>query len=221
MIHIRNISKKYRKNQALNEVSVSFEPGTVYGLVGKNGAGKSTLIDSILGLVTLDKGTIDTKYVTPDNISYMTSEKVYSDKTKLKSIIEYTKLISLNFNDSLMLDLIRPYNIDLSKRIEELSRGEAVAFSFCLALARDTEVIIMDEPFSGIDIITRELMISTLFTEVDVSNKCLIISSHELSFIEKHVDQVFLMKDGKLYSYKEMSNNDGLSIEEWFTNEHE
>ncbi len=220
MIHIQNISKSYAGKNALKDVSAKFVKGIVYALVGKNGSGKTTLIDSMLGLVTLDNGSIESDYVVSKDIAYMTSDKIYSGNTKLKSIINYTKAISSNFNFNLFNEMISPFNIDVNKTVGQLSRGEIVAFSFCVCLARETEVIIMDEPFSGIDIITRDIMVDVLFSKIDLITKCLIMSSHELQFIEKYVDEILLMKDGIVKSNKNMSDSGGLTVEEWFKDEH-
>ena len=202
LIEIRNFSKTYGTFTAVNDISMEIEKGDIVGFVGKNGAGKTTTIRSMMNLIIPTKGKItiggldsikDSKKI-KHSLSYMSGDcSFYENVTAL----EHFKLC-LQFsaqNRDRITELAEYFELDIHKRISELSLGNRKKVSIVQAILKNAEILLLDEPTSGLDPLMQlkffELLLKQKETGVTV-----FLSSHNLSEIEKYCDKVLIIKDG-------------------------
>ncbi len=211
MIEIRNIYKRFRKLQVLNNVSLQLEKGECVALIGPNGCGKTTLLKSILGMVLPDKGDIffNGKTIRRDNryraqIGYMPQIGRYPENMTIGQVIDMVRSIR-NSAEPEDNDLYDRFAIDtmLDKKMRTLSGGTTQKVSATLAFMFHPQVLILDEPTAGLDPVAAEILKEKI---MDVRERgCLVlITSHLLSELEELVSQVVFMQDGNLVLHKEV-----------------
>lgn len=205
MIQICHINKRFRKLQALNNISADFSRGQVISLVGPNGSGKTTLIKSILGLVRPDSGTIlfDGQPITDDvqyrkNIGYMPQIGRYPDHMKVGQLFNMIRNIrsqEKNLDESLYFQ----FKLDtiLDKSMRTLSGGTRQKVSVALAFLFQPEVFILDEPTAGLDPLSSEILKEKIMEEKQ-KGKLLLITSHVLTDLEEITTDVMYLQDGKV-----------------------
>ncbi|MGZ3837111.1 MAG: ABC transporter ATP-binding protein [Flavisolibacter sp.] len=205
MIQICHINKRFRKLQALNNISADFSRGQVISLVGPNGSGKTTLIKSILGLVRPDSGTIlfDGQPITDDvqyrkNIGYMPQIGRYPDHMKVGQLFNMIRNIrsqEKHLDESLYFQ----FKLDtiLDKSMRSLSGGTRQKVSVALAFLFQPEVFILDEPTAGLDPLSSEILKEKIMEEKQ-KGKLLLITSHVLTDLEEITTDVMYLQDGKV-----------------------
>lgn len=206
MIKLQNISKKFGKLKALDDVSIHFSKGECIALIGPNGCGKTTMIKSILGMVVPDSGQIlfNDKNISPDwkyrsQIGYMPQIGRYPDNMNIGQVISMMK--DIRHSDQLQLDEELIHNFELSKmlnkRLSTLSGGTRQKVSAVLAFLFNPEVLILDEPTAGLDPVSSEILKEKINKEKQ-KGKLILITSHVLSELDDLITQVVFMQDGKL-----------------------
>lgn len=210
MIIASNVSKKFGKLKALDDVSVSCVKGECIALIGPNGSGKTTLIKSILGMVIPDSGfiTFNGKNILHDwnyrrHIGYMPQIGRYPDNMTIGQVIGMMKDIRRHKNASIDEDLIKTFDLAAmyGKRMRTLSGGTRQKVSAALAFLFDPEVLILDEPTAGLDPLSSELLKEKIIAEKK-KGKLVMVTSHVLSELDDLVTQVIYMQDGKLRFHK-------------------
>jgi Cu-processing system ATP-binding protein len=210
MIIASNVSKKFGKLKALDDVSVTCLKGECIALIGPNGCGKTTLIKSILGMVVCDSGFItfngnnirhDWKYRA--RIGYMPQIGRYPENMTIGQVLDMMKDIRGCKNEHVDEELISQFGLKdiLKKRMGTLSGGTRQKVSAALAFLFDPEVLILDEPTAGLDPVSSEILKAKIVTEKN-KGKLVLITSHILSELDDLVSQVIYMQDGKICFHK-------------------
>jgi Cu-processing system ATP-binding protein len=210
MIIASNLTKRFGKLKALDDVSVNCNRGECIALMGPNGSGKTTLIKCILGMVVPDSGfiTFNEKNILHDwqyraHIGYMPQIGRYPDNMTIGQVIEMIKDIrnpqQKNFDD----ELIKSFGLYeiLKKRMRTLSGGTRQKVSASLAFLFNTDVLILDEPTAGLDIVSADILKEKIKAEKE-KGKLILITSHILSDLDELVTQVMYMQEGKLLFHK-------------------
>ncbi len=193
MIAITNLRKHYGKKEVLKGISLEFEPGNVYGVVGKNGAGKTTLFNCIAGLDRYG-GDISSPYDELKNhLGFLETNPQFMS---LITGREYLKLycIARGIKDE-DFDSRNIFALPLGEYATSYSTGMKKKLALMAVLLQKNEVFILDEPFNGVDI-QSNIMISAIIDELRRRGKTVIISSHIFSTLSDTCDKIFLMKDG-------------------------
>ena len=210
MIIASNVSKKFGKLKALDNVSVTCNKGECIALIGPNGSGKTTLIKSILGMVVCNSGfiTFNGKNILHDwqyrtHIGYMPQIGRYPENMTIGQILDMMKDIRGKKNESLDEDLIQQFKLNelLSKRMRTLSGGTRQKVSAALAFLFNPDVLILDEPTAGLDPVAAEILKEKIITE-KTKGKLVLITSHILSELDDLITQVIYMQDGQLCFHK-------------------
>jgi len=210
MIQIKDISKKFGKLMALNQVSINCDKGECIALIGPNGSGKTTLIKCILGLVVPTTGEIlfDNKNISKDwkyrkHIGYMPQIGRYPDNMTIGQVLSMMKDIRKADSNKFDEELIYQFEIDkiLNKRMNTLSGGTRQKVSACLTFLFDADVFILDEPTAGLDPVASEILKDKIIKE-KLKGKLILITSHILSELDDIVTQIIYMQDGKLKFHK-------------------
>ena len=212
MIKLENYSKTYRKDKGIKDISITFEKGNIYGLVGPNGSGKTTLLNSITGF-TKGQGLISVngnahRDTFLEDISYMTDGEIIVGGS-IKDAARIGDILCEDFSGELFLDYIEKFGIDKKTKYLKLSKGQKMSLKVAFTLARTTPIYIFDEPLSGIDIITRDVIMNDILEKAS-DESLIIISSHELHDLDNKVDKVVFLNEGKIL---EVSTLDDLKDE--------
>lgn len=220
MININNLTKLYSPKKGISNFTYNFEKGNVYGLIGPNGAGKTTLIKLLTNFVFKDEGYIEKNFENNEmlkNISYMPEFNILIPGTVKKNIEFFTMTYS-DMNYDTLYNVLETFEIDLKDNVKKLSTGKVKALHFALTISRDAKVYIFDEPFSGIDVITRKRIVNEILKEVDIEDSTVIISSHELHDMDQLLDEVILLDKSEMITSKSVESikEEKKSLYEWF-----
>lgn len=219
MLEIKDIHKKFGRKKVLKGVSFTAEKGDITCLIGINGVGKTTILNSIMKLTPIQKGEIliDGKAQSPDmynNIAFIPDASIMLPGMTIQETIDFMKDFYDVWNDKRAKDLIRFFRLKLTDKLEDLSKGNQAKVNLLVGLALDVDYILMDEPFSGIDIFTRE-QITEVFSSHLVDDRGVLITTHEINDIEHLIDKVVLLGEGtilKEFYAEEMREKEGLSV---------
>jgi Cu-processing system ATP-binding protein len=212
MIRIENIDKRFRKLQALNNISAKFQKGQVVSLIGPNGSGKTTLIKCILGMVRPDSGEIfvDETLINGDpsyrnKIGYMPQIGRYPDNMKVGQLFTMMKHIRNASEENLDTHLITKFNLIsiFDKALRTLSGGTRQKVSAALAFYFNPDILILDEPTAGLDPLSSEILKEKIIVEKN-KNKLILISSHILSDLDELTTHVMYMQEGKMQFLKDI-----------------
>jgi Cu-processing system ATP-binding protein len=210
MIIASNVSKKFGKLKALDDVSVSCNKGECIALIGPNGSGKTTFIKSVLGMVIPDSGfiTFNGQNILHDwhyrrYIGYMPQIGRYPDNMTIGQVLDMMKDIRHKTKAVTDEELVETFGLNkiTGKRMRTLSGGTRQKVSAALAFLFNPEVLILDEPTAGLDPLSSELLKQKIIREKK-EGKLILITSHILSELDDLVTQVIYMQDGKLRFHK-------------------
>jgi Cu-processing system ATP-binding protein len=214
MIIASNVSKKFGKLKALDDVSVTCVKGECIALIGPNGCGKTTLIKSMLGMVVCDSGfitfngnNIKHNWMYRADIGYMPQIGRYPENMTIGQVLEMMKDIRGKKDDTLDEELIHQFGLKdmLKKRMGTLSGGTRQKVSAALAFLFNPCVLILDEPTAGLDPVSSEILKTKIISEKS-KGKLVLITSHVLSELDDLVSQVIFMQDGKLCFHKSFAS---------------
>lgn len=206
MLKLENVRKTYGSLVAVDDLSFTVKDGEIFGLLGENGAGKTTTFRMIMGLLEPDKGTITLNgkkidYNETDKIGFVTEERSLLTKLTVKEMIEYygvlkgmdEKDIDKKLDYWLEKFEIKDYKF---KKIKELSKGNQQKIQFISAVINDPKLLILDEPFTGLDPINVGLLKKAV-KELQKKGCSIIFSSHQMEYIEDFCEQLIILVHGK------------------------
>jgi ABC-2 type transport system ATP-binding protein len=204
-IEFRGIVKKYPRFQ-LGPLDLTVPCGAIYGLIGPNGAGKSTAIDLIFGLARNDAGQIRVlgfdhradEVALKRRAAYVGPDLNFQIWGTVRKAIRFVRGFYPGWDDSYCAALMKAFHLSDSEKIATLSFGGRTKLSLLLALARQPEILILDEPTTGLDAVSRQQVFGELLKAVEDGKHTVLISSHGLSDIERFADHVGMIKNGKL-----------------------
>lgn len=217
MLEVKDIYKSYNKTEVLHGISLEVKPGEIHGLIGENSAGKTTLIKCITGIYKANKGSI-----------LIDGEEVY-DNPKAKSVLgyvadsgEYIGFYSIirmvktyqNFYPQFDMEkfnyLNEIFELPLQKTIHSLSKGQKMRLAIMLEIAKKPKYLILDEPTSGLDPVAKEAFYKILIKEAEENEIGVLISSHNLSGLEKICDSVTMIHEGAVDKQMSMEGMKGV-----------
>ncbi|MGL5328504.1 MAG: ABC transporter ATP-binding protein [Peptostreptococcaceae bacterium] len=227
MIEVKNVCKTYKKSKgfkskkikALDDVSFNIERGKITALLGINGVGKSTVLKAISGLVKIDKGEIliDGEKLsknTYDKLSFVPDINTHFNDISIKESFEFMKVFYKNWNNDKAYEMLDMFKLSDDLIIDDLSKGNIARVKIILGFCQDSDYILMDEPFSGIDVFKRKEFLRAI-TRFMNEQQAIVITTHEIDEIEALVDDVILLEEGKVvanFNAEEVREIEGLSI---------
>jgi ABC-2 type transport system ATP-binding protein len=217
---INELTKKYYNKIALRNVSLNFEQGKIYGLLGPNGSGKTTLMKVVAGLHKQTSGHVlindqVLSYKTKSYVSYMPTENYLYSSFKVVDILKFYKDMYKDFRYDYALNLLNDINVKLDYKVSNLSSGETAKLKTVIALSRDTDIYLLDEPLNGVDVLARDTIMDIIAKSYG-ENKIIIISTHLVSEIEKVLDTVVFLKEGAVelfFDAEELRQERQMSVE--------
>lgn len=200
MIELVSVSQRYTYKDVLNDVTFTAEKGQITCLIGLNGAGKSTVLKTIMGLTPIHGGSIriDGEPISRniyERVSYIPDHLAIPASMKLSDALRFMEDFYSRWNKDRANELMRFFDLDFKERAGRLSKGTAAKFNLVLGLAQDSDYVIMDEPFAGIDLFNRE-RIAEVFSSELVGNRGVLLTTHEVREVEYLIDKAVLLRDG-------------------------
>jgi ABC-2 type transport system ATP-binding protein len=207
IVELHNIRKVYDTKVAVEGLTLSIEPGTMFGLLGPNGSGKTSSIRMMIGMTMPDSGSVSL-FGQPftrealSRVGYLPEERgLYKKMKVMDQLIFLGRLHGLSEETARARSLAWCERIEITeaigKKTEELSKGMQQKIQFIAALLHEPELIIMDEPFSGLDPVNAELLMDTLI-QLRGEGKAILFSTHRMDQVEKLCDSIALISRGKL-----------------------
>lgn len=210
-IEIKNLTKSYGKARGISNINLSIEQGEIFGFIGPNGAGKSTTIRTLLGLIhptsgsatIFGKSCIEHPEVRKE-LGYLPSEVFYYDNMRVIDLLKYSASFYKKDCTKRINDLAEVMNLDLKKKINDLSFGNKKKVGIVQGLLHEPKLIILDEPTSGLDPLMQQRFFE-LLGEENKRGATIFFSSHILSEVQKMCSRVALIKEGKIIKLEKMS----------------
>lgn len=205
LLKLENVYKKY-PSFTLKEISFEVKPGQIMGFIGRNGAGKTTTLKCIMNLVHYEKGKIsafdtdmsENELENKQRIGFALSELNYYPNKTIRQLMNVTKRFYKNFDDEKFNEACRLFNLDIDKKLEELSSGMKVKYSVAIALSHHAELLILDEPTSGLDPVSRDEILDIFRSIVKNKDRAILFSTHITSDLDKCATDISYIHDGEL-----------------------
>lgn len=221
MIEVKGVSKKYGRKKVLRDVSFTALPGEITCLIGINGVGKTTILKIITNLTPKSGGTItiDGEPLKPKSyelITFIPDAIPMPPSMTINDAIIFMDDFYKSWNNERAEELLLFFKLDRLTKIGDLSKGNTAKVNLLLGLSLDVRYILMDEPFSGIDIFSRE-QITNLFSSGFLEDRGVLITTHEIKDIEHLIDKAVFLDDGvilKEFKTEDMRLQEGKSIED-------
>ena len=203
MLTVQNLSKRFGKKQVLNDISFNAKKGEVTALIGVNGIGKTTIMNCIAGLLPFDKGkvTIDdmpARKVFAEKVSYITDSSIISPDQTVDEAIDFMRTFYPNWNRQKERHLLDFFHLNLKDEVRSLSKGNVAKLNLLLGMGLNTDYILMDEPFSALDPLSKvqlQDLIKTLHNEYKMTT---VFVTHDMDEAMKLADRICVLKEGKV-----------------------
>ena len=206
VINVSALTRRFGAKTALDAVRVSMPRGAVYGLVGANGAGKTTLIKHILGLLRAESGSVRVFGLDPvadpvavlSRIGYLSEENDLPGWMRVNELIRYSRAFYPAWDDVYAEELRQAFALDPSAIVRNLSKGQKARAGLLTALAHRPELLVLDEPSSGLDPIVRRDILGAVIRTIADEGRTVLFSSHLLGEVEQVADHVTMINEGTI-----------------------
>ena len=206
VISVTDLTRRFGSATALDSVSLSMPRGGVYGLVGANGAGKTTLIKHILGLLRAQSGSVRVFGLDPvadpvgvlSRIGYLSEENDLPGWMRVDELIRYSRAFYPAWDDDYAEELRQSFALDPAARIKNLSKGQKARAGMLIALSYRPDLLVLDEPSSGLDPIVRRDIIGAIIRTIADEGRTVLFSSHLLEEVEQVADHVTMINKGRI-----------------------
>lgn len=227
MIELSNVKKSFGSAKALQGVNLTLETGKIIGIAGENGSGKSTLLKSIAGVSPIDRGSILIDGVPAsrkhaERIAYLPDTDMFYPYFTVEQLLAYYNSQFADFNETKAKEVLDFLEVPLSSKMKNLSKGMRGRAKMAATLGRESRYYLMDEPFSGLDPMVRADLVKGLIRFTDLERQTLILSTHEIREVEVLLDELVLLKGGKVLAHRqldEIRDETGMDTVEWMTKE--
>lgn len=218
MIEVKGLCKGYRRkgDYVVEDIDIHVEKGTIHGLIGHNGSGKTTIIKCLTGIYPPDKGEVllegKTIFDNPDikeKIGYVADSNQMFSGYRISGLAKFYEKTFSSFSMEDFDCLNRIFQVDIKKRISQLSKGQKMRVSFMLNMARNPEIMILDEPTAGLDAMAKKDLLGILVSSVENNGMTVLISSHHLDELEKVCDSVTMISNGRVSVQDELDEVTG------------
>ena len=206
VVEIRELSRQFGSKAALAGVSLDVPRGMVLGLVGENGAGKTTLIKHILGLYQARTGSVRAFGLDPvkdpvgvlGRIGYLSEDRDLPDWMRVGELMRYTQAFYPKWDEAFAEQLRAMFDLDPGQKIKSLSRGQRAQTGLLVALAHRPDLLLLDEPSSGLDPVVRRDILSAIIRTVADEGRTVLFSSHLLDEVERVADRIAMIHAGRI-----------------------
>ncbi|MCA9212595.1 MAG: ABC transporter ATP-binding protein [Planctomycetales bacterium] len=220
IIRLRNVSKRFGKTQALDQVSIEVPPGVVFALLGENGAGKTTMIRILLGLETPDAGTAEVLGLNSKadsleirrRIGYVAERPTLYDWMTVDQIGWFAAGFYAPGYLENYRSYIRQYELDPNQKLKNMSKGMKAKVGLSLAMSHNPSLLILDEPTSGLDTLVRREFLESM-VDLTANGRSVFLSSHQIIEVERVADIVAIVRGGKILLIESLDELKKTSVE--------
>ncbi len=206
VVEIQRLTRQFGTKTALDNVSLAVPRGGVFGLIGGNGAGKTTLIKHILGMLKPQAGTVQVFGLNPvDNpvgtlgrIGYLSEERDLPNWMRVGELMRYTQAFFPNWDETYAEELRVAFDLDPKAKVQNLSRGQRARAGLLVALAHRPDLLVLDEPSSGLDPVVRRDILGAIIRTIADEGRTVLFSSHLLDEVERVADRVAIIHQGRI-----------------------
>ena len=206
VIRISELTRRFAGTTALDSVSLAISRGGVYGLVGANGAGKTTLIKHVLGLLRAERGSVRVFGLDPvenpadvlSRVGYLSEDNDLPAWMRVDELMGYSRAFYPSWDDGYAEGLRETFGLDPAAKIRTLSKGQKARAGLLIALAYRPELLVLDEPSSGLDPIVRRDIVGAVIRTIAEEGRTVLFSSHLLDEVEEVADHVTMMDHGRI-----------------------
>jgi len=212
VIRTIDLTKRYRRVTALDGLNLEIPEGSVFGLVGPNGAGKTTAIKTIMNILQPDAGKaevlgIDSRHIGPEqlaHIGYVSENQEQPEWMTVEYLLAYLKPFYPTWDDARAQELVAQFELPSDRKLRHLSRGMRMKAALASSLAYRPQLLVLDEPFSGLDPVVREDLIGGIIDSAQETT--ILVSSHDLAEIESFASHIAYLDSGRLRFAEEMTS---------------
>ena len=206
IIEIHRVTRQFGDKTALDDVSLTVPRGGVFGLIGGNGAGKTTLIKHLLGMLKAQRGTVQVFGLDPvqnpvgtlGRIGYLSEERDLPDWMRVGELMRYTQAFFPNWDENYAEELRDAFDLDKKAKVKTLSRGQRARAGLLVALAHRPDLLVLDEPSSGLDPVVRRDILGAIIRTIADEGRTVLFSSHLLDEVERVADRVAIIHHGRI-----------------------
>jgi ABC-2 type transport system ATP-binding protein len=206
LVDVAGLTRAFERNIALEQVDFRARQGLVYGLVGANGAGKTTLLRHVLGLLRAQAGTVRVFGLDPvrhpvevlRRVGYLSEERELPEWMRIDELMRYTQAYYPSWDMDYARELVSTFGLDVKKKVKELSKGMRAQVGIVAAVAHRPDLLILDEPSTGLDAAVRQDILDAIVRTVADDGRTVIFSSHLLDEVERMSDHVTMVHEGRV-----------------------
>ena len=206
IVDIRRVTRRFGHKTALDELSLAVPRGGVFGLIGGNGAGKTTLIKHVLGMLKAQSGTVRVFGLDPvqnpvgtlGRIGYLSEDRDLPNWMRVGELMRYTQAFFPNWDEVYAEELRQAFDLDRDAKVKTLSRGQRARAGLLVALAHRPELLVLDEPSSGLDPVVRRDILGAIIRTIADEGRTVLFSSHLLDEVERVADRVAIIHEGRI-----------------------
>ncbi len=206
VIEVDNLSRSYRRKDALKNVTLRVPEGCVFGLVGENGAGKTTLIKHVLGALKPQQGSVRVFGMDPvgdpvgvlAEVGYLSEDREMPTWMRIRELLRYIRAFYPSWDADYAEDLREVFRLDPAAKVKHLSRGERALAGLLIALAHRPKLLVLDEPSSGLDPLVRRDILGAIIRTVAEEGRTVLFSSHLLDEVDRVADHLAMIVDGEV-----------------------
>jgi len=206
LLRVTGLSKSFGRHRVLDDLNMKLDPGRVYGLLGLNGEGKTTLIRILLGVIPADGGNIRYKdhpvsfrsATYKEEVGYIPEDPFFFSGMRVGELLDFNAAFYRRWDGRRAEDLLKRFSLDRKARIRTLSRGMKLRLEMAVGLAAKPELLVLDDPTSGLDVPTRYDFLQDIIRELADSGTTILFSTHLVHELERIVDHLFILHRGRL-----------------------
>lgn len=206
IVEIERLTRRFGDKLAINELSLTVPRGGVFGLIGGNGAGKTTLLRHILGVLKAQSGSVRVFGLDPvenpvgvlGRIGYLSEDRDLPNWMRIRELMRYTQAFYPAWDPAYAEELREAFDLDPKARVRNLSRGQRARAGLLVALAHRPDLLILDEPSSGLDPVVRRDILGAIIRTIGEEGRTVLFSSHLLDEVERVADRVAIIHHGAI-----------------------
>lgn len=206
IVEVHRVTRQFGNKTALDDLSLSVPRGGVFGLIGGNGAGKTTLIKHLLGMLKAQSGSVRVFGLDPvenpvgtlGRIGYLSEDRDLPNWMRVGELMRYTQAFFPNWDDKYAEELREAFDLDGNAKVKNLSRGQRARAGLLIALAHRPELLVLDEPSSGLDPVVRRDILGAIIRTIADEGRTVLFSSHLLDEVERVADRVAIIHQGRI-----------------------
>jgi ABC-2 type transport system ATP-binding protein len=206
LVDIQRVTRRFGSKTALDDVSLAVPRGGVFGLIGGNGAGKTTLIKHVLGLLRAESGSVRVFGLDPvtnpvgvlGRIGYLSEDRDLPNWMRVGELMRYTQAFFPHWDAAYAEQLREAFDPDPNQKVKTLSRGQRARAGLLMALAHRPDLLVLDEPSSGLDPVVRRDILAAIIRTIADEGRTVLFSSHLLDEVERVADRVAMIHEGRV-----------------------